>query len=140
MSLVLAPKSASRQIGLSGQLQTRKQGLVHAKGAAHLFWVEAVVAGTLVDVLVDSGSSGCLISGRLANSLGLIQAPCKDPVESGVVGVNVQSFCPIGEVKLFAGDWGCVLNGDSASCPQLASTFHTRGRLPLEAQVSSRLL
>ena len=94
VSLVLAPPSAPRQIRLSGQLQTRKWGLVHAKGAAHLFWVEAVVAGTRLNVLIDSGSSGCLISGRLANSLRLAQAPCKDPVGSDVVGVNGQSFSP----------------------------------------------
>ena len=100
MSLVLAPPNAPRQIGLSGQLQTHKQGLVHAKGAASLFWVEAVVAGTLLNVLIESGSSGCLISGRLANSLRLVQAPCKDPVGSDVVGVNGQSFCPTGEVNL----------------------------------------
>ena len=62
--------------------------------------MEAVVAGTRLNVLVDSGSSGCLISGRLANSLRLVQAPCKDPVRSDVVGVNGQSFCPTGEVNL----------------------------------------
>ena len=100
MSLVLAPTSAPRQIGLSGQLQTRKQGLVRAKGAASLFWVEAIVAGTRSDVLVDSGSSGCLISGRMANNLSLVHAPCKDPVGSDVVGVNGQSFCPTGELNL----------------------------------------
>ena len=76
------------------------QGLLHAKGAAHLFWVEATVAGTRLDVLLDSGSSGCLVSERLDNSLRLVQAPCKDPVGSGVVGVNGQSFSPTEEANL----------------------------------------
>ena len=66
MSLMLARTSAPGQIGLCGQLQTNKRGMLHAKGAARLFRVEAVVAGTWLDVLVDSGSSGCFISGRLA--------------------------------------------------------------------------
>ena len=101
MSLLLAPSHGPRQIGLSGQLRPRNQGRLHENVAANLFWVEAKVAGTRSDMLVDSGSSGCLVSERLGNSLRLVQAPCKDPVWSDVVWVNGQSFCRTGEANLF---------------------------------------
>ena len=73
---------------------------MHAKGAGILLFVAAKVARTRLDLLVDSASSGCLMSERLANSLRLVRAPCKDLIPSHVVGVKGQSFRPIGEANL----------------------------------------